>query len=79
MDISIIIVSYNTKELLAECLDSISKYSKNLRCETFVVDNDSQDGTIGVIRKKYPWVKLISNSTNLGFSKAIKNTNFARH
>ena len=70
MDISIIIVSYNTKELLAECLDSISKYSKNLRCETFVVDNDSQDGTIGVIRKKYTWVKLISNSTNLGFSKA---------
>lgn len=70
MDISIIIVSYNTKELLADCLDSISKFSKNLKCETFVVDNDSRDNTAEFVKKNYSWVKLIANRQNLGFSKA---------
>ncbi len=70
MDISIIIVSYNTKELLEECLDSISTYSKNIKCETFVVDNDSHDNTAEFVKKNYPWVKLIESSKNLGFSKA---------
>ncbi len=70
MDISIIIVSYDTKELLAECLDSISKYSKNIKVETFVVDNDSHDYTAEFIKKNYPRVKLIENEQNLGFSKA---------
>ena len=70
MDISIIIVSYNTKELLADCLDSIAKYSKNLKCETFVVDNDSHDNTAEFVKKNYSWVKLIANKQNLGFSKA---------
>lgn len=70
MDISIIIVSYNTKELLADCLDSISTSSKNIKCEIFVVDNDSHDNTAEFIKKNYPWVKLIENKQNLGFSKA---------
>lgn len=70
MDISIIIVSYNTKELLADCLDSISNYSKNIKCETFVVDNDSHDNTAEFVRKNYPWVKLIASGKNLGFSRA---------
>lgn len=70
MDISIIIVSYNTKELLSDCLDSISNYSKNIKCETFVVDNNSHDNTADFIKKNYPWVKLIENKQNLGFSKA---------
>ncbi len=70
MDVSIIIVSYNTKELLSDCLDSISNYSKSIKSETFVVDNDSQDKTVDFVRKNYSWVKLIASSSNLGFSKA---------
>lgn len=70
MDISIIIVSYNTRELLSDCLESISRYSKNIKCETFVVDNNSSDKTAEFVSKNNLWVKLIANKQNLGFSKA---------
>lgn len=70
MDLSIIIVSYNTKELLANCLESISAASKSISTETFIVDNSSQDGTASYIPKNFSWVKFIENKKNLGFSKA---------
>lgn len=70
MQISIIIVSFNTEELLADCLRSIEKAAKGLDTETYVVDNKSADDTIRTVKQKFPWVKLITNSENLGFSKA---------
>ena len=70
MDISTVIVSYNTKELIIECLDSVQKAASGLKSEIIVVDNASQDGTQDEIRKKFPNVSLIENNKNLGFSKA---------
>lgn len=70
MDISIIIVSFNTKELLNECLNSAKNAIHDLKAEIFVVDNHSQDGTQEMVKKNYPEVKLIANHQNLGFAKA---------
>lgn len=70
MDVSIIIVSYNTAELIADCLNSIKSSSQKLKIETFVVDNNSIDDTVSSIEKNYPWVKLMKNKSNVGFSKA---------
>src|SRR3989344_4471942 len=70
MDLSIIIVSYNTKELLVDCLRSIQKAVQFISAEVFVVDNNSSDGTVSLIKKKFPKIKLKANKHNLGFSKA---------
>ncbi len=69
-DISIIIVSYNVRDFLRQCLRSIEDATKNLKTEIFVVDNRSVDGTPDMIRKNYPEIHLIANSENLGFGKA---------
>ncbi len=70
MDISIIVVSFNTKELLIDCLNSVEKATDNLEVEIFVVDNNSTDKTAQAIPKLFPKVKFIANSQNLGFAKA---------
>ncbi len=70
MDLSIIIVNYNVKEFIQNLLESIKSASKKISAEVIIVDNASDDGSIELIRQKYPWVKLIVNSRNLGFSKA---------
>lgn len=70
MQISIVIVSYNTEELLTDCLLSIEEATKGVDTETYVVDNKSADDTVKTVKQKFPWVKLITNSDNLGFSKA---------
>ncbi len=71
MDISIIIVSFNTKEFLKKCLDSIVKYSpSDLKIEVIVVDNASTDGTISAINNTKLQLNIIENKTNVGFSKA---------
>lgn len=70
MDVSIIIVSYNTKELLSDCLDSIQKKTKDIEYEVIVVDNDSCDGTPDMLKTEFPWVCLIESKENLGFGKA---------
>lgn len=70
MDLSVVIVSFNTKEVLNECLLSLKVAIKNLKVEVFVVDNNSSDQTAGMVKENHPWVKLIANKQNLGFSKA---------
>ncbi|MCT7983622.1 glycosyltransferase [Laspinema sp. A4] len=70
--ISIIIVSYNAKNLLQQCVQSLylsSNYFQDL-FEIIVVDNHSQDGSPEFLREQHPEVKLISNQENLGFGKA---------
>ena len=72
MDVSIIIPSFNTKNLLDRCLQSIEKSLKrsNLKFEIIVVDNASKDGTRELLNNKYPRVKTIFNNTNIGYGKA---------
>ncbi len=69
-DLSIVIVSFQVRELLDRCLNSLSALETTLVLEVFVVDNASPDGTAAVIRNRYPRVILIANSQNVGFSAA---------
>ena len=70
MDLSVIIVNWNTKKLLEDCLRSIFKFTKDISFEVIVVDNGSKDGSQDMVKKKFPQVKLIPNKDNLGFAKA---------
>jgi len=70
VDLSIIIVNYNVKEFIQNLLESIKSASLNLKTEIIVVDNASDDGSIELIKQKYPYVHLIENHRNEGFSKA---------
>jgi hypothetical protein len=70
VDLSIIIVNYNVKEFLQNLIRSIQKASKNCQTEIIVVDNASDDGSVDLLKEKFPNVIKIFNSSNLGFSKA---------
>jgi len=70
MDLSIIIVNWNTKEYLQKCLGSIYAYAPQIAFEIWVVDNNSQDQSIEMLKNKFPQVKLIVNRQNVGFAKA---------
>jgi len=70
VDISIVIVNYNVKYFLEQCLQSVEKAIANISAEVFVVDNNSVDGSCGMVKEKFPWVTLIANKDNVGFSKA---------
>lgn len=70
MKLSVIIVNYNVKYFLEQCLLSVQKASKNMAVEVFVVDNNSVDGSCDMVREKFPEVKLIENKINTGFSRA---------
>lgn len=70
MKLSIVIVSYNVRTFVEQCLDSVQKASRGIDVEVFVVDNASADDTVEVIGHRYPWVHLIANTSNLGFACA---------
>src|SRR3990167_6271232 len=70
MELSVIIVNWNTKKLLEDCLKSIFKLTKDISFEVIVVDNGSEDGSQAMVMKKFPQVKLVPNKDNLGFAKA---------
>jgi len=70
MKLSVIIVNYNVKHFLEQCLYSVRKASKGLECEVFVVDNKSVDGSVNMLAEKFPEVITIANYDNVGFSKA---------
>ncbi|MCI0476914.1 MAG: glycosyltransferase family 2 protein [Anaerolineales bacterium] len=69
LDLSICIVTYKTRALLDECLASIYQNTNNIQFEIIVVDNNSQDGTLEMVRGKYPQVRLISNPHNANFAR----------
>lgn len=71
-DLSIIIVSHNTKRLLRRCLNSVftNLRASNIKFELIVVDNASRDGSVEVIENEFPQVRLIKNQKNLGFGIA---------
>lgn len=70
MKLSVVIVNYNVKYFLEQCLHAALKAAELVDSEIFVVDNDSVDGSCQMVEEKFPEVKLISNRENLGFSKA---------
>ena len=70
MELSVIIVNYNVKHFLEQCLHSVLKASENIESEIFVVDNNSVDGSSQLIREKFPQIHFIENKVNVGFSKA---------
>ena len=70
MKISIIIVNYNVKYFLEQCLQSVHKAIQNIDAEVFVVDNNSVDRSVEMVQEKFPWVTLIANKENTGFSVA---------
>ncbi|HYG14428.1 MAG TPA: glycosyltransferase family 2 protein, partial [Bacteroidia bacterium] len=70
MKLSVIIVNYNVKAFLEQALLSVQKAAQKTTAEVFVVDNDSVDGSVEMVQEKFPWVKLIANKKNVGFSAA---------
>jgi len=77
MDISIILVNYNTKKITADCIKSVIKFTKSVNYETILIDNGSSDGSLRYFNElNYP-LKVVKNKYNLGFAKAnnqgIKN------
>lgn len=76
MDLSVVIVNWNVKELLDQLLDSIFRFTNGLKFEVIVVDNDSRDGSIEFLRQKFQnritsqELIIVANNFNAGFSKA---------
>jgi O-antigen biosynthesis protein len=70
MKLSVIIVNYNVKYFLEQCLKSVYISGNNIEMEVFVVDNNSVDGSVEMVREKFPNVILIANKENTGFSRA---------
>ncbi|MEM1054082.1 MAG: glycosyltransferase family 2 protein [Bacteroidota bacterium] len=70
VDVSVVIVTYNVREFLEQALESVQRASTGLRVETWVVDNDSADGSVEMVRQRFPDVHLIANEENVGFATA---------
>lgn len=70
MQLSIILISYNVKHFLEQCLCSVYKSIGQLNAEVWVVDNASLDNSVAFLQPKFPWVKFIKNAKNVGFAKA---------
>jgi GT2 family glycosyltransferase len=70
MKLSVVIVNYNVCYFLEQCLHSVKKACEGISAEVIVVDNNSKDGSVAMVQEKFPWVTLIANTKNTGFSFA---------
>jgi GT2 family glycosyltransferase len=70
MNVSIVIVNWNTEKILHDCLKSVYANTGNLKCEVIVVDNASSDGSVEMVKNDFPDVILIENESNRGFAAA---------
>ncbi|MEO8590084.1 MAG: glycosyltransferase family 2 protein, partial [Flavobacteriales bacterium] len=70
MKLSVIIVNYNVRAYLEQCLRTVFEALQGIEGDVFVVDNQSTDGSVEMVREKFPRVKLIANPDNVGFSRA---------
>ncbi len=68
--ISVIIVSFNTSSLLRQCLSTLFQYSSSMELEVFVVDNNSLDDSVEMVKNEFPHVNLLVNNENRGFAAA---------
>lgn len=71
IDLSIIIVTWNSREDIEPCLRSVFRNSPRLSREVVVIDNASKDGTVHLIEEKFPTVRIIGNRHNVGFARAV--------
>src|SRR5262245_47023704 len=69
IDLSLVIVSWNVRSFLAGCLDTIKAHIGDLNLEVIVVDSGSTDDTVDLLRAGYPWVRLLAQSENIGFTR----------
>ena len=69
--VSVVIVSFNCRATLTQCLESLAADDAALPTEVIVVDNASDDGTVAAITRRFPWVRVIANHTNVGFARAM--------
>lgn len=67
--LTVIIVNYNVKHFLEQCLHSVQKAAKSINLEIIVLDNNSVDGSVSLVKEKFPTIKLIENNENQGFAK----------
>lgn len=72
--LSIVVLSCNTKDLLKDCLESLEKVKDEVTFEVIVPDNGSTDGSIEMLKEDFKWVKLIENGENLGFAAGNNRT-----
>lgn len=70
-DVSIIIVSHNSRDALSECLTSLERGDQTVTTETILVDNASSDGTPGFVGERFPWVSVTANEANIGYARAV--------
>ena len=70
MDLTIAIISYNTRDLLLACLQSIQDMTKDVEYELIVIDNASSDGSAAAVRAQFPQARVIANQDNGGYAKA---------
>lgn len=70
LDVSVIIVNYNVREFLEQALRSVERACASLSVEIIVVDNNSSDSSLSMVRARFPRVQVIANATNAGFSRA---------
>ena len=70
MKLDIVIVNYNVKHFLWQCLDSVRRAAEGLDVEVWVVDNASTDGSVAFLRESFPDVHFIENTENVGFARA---------
>jgi O-antigen biosynthesis protein len=70
MKLSVVIVNYNVRHFLEQCLSSVRRAVRGIEAEVWVVDNNSVDGSVRMLHEKFPEVRVIANRENLGFSKA---------
>jgi GT2 family glycosyltransferase len=70
MDISIVIVNWNTQDILHNCLTSVRKHGDDIDYEVIIVDNGSKDGSVEMVKKHFPWATLLENLENRGFAAA---------
>jgi len=69
-DLAVVIVSYNVRTLLLDCLRSVIDECRGMAAEVIVVDNDSGDGSAEAVRQEFPGVTMVANQVNAGFAKA---------
>ena len=69
-EVSVIVVSYNVRAFLEQCLVSVERAMQGVNADVWVVDNRSVDGSVDMVRRRFPWVNLVVNEENVGFSVA---------
>src|SRR4051794_38229650 len=69
-DIAVVIVNWNARQEVVDCLLSLRSNPPSVPWEAVVVDNGSTDGSLGAIRQAAPWARIIANGTNLGLAAA---------